>query len=245
MKTIRILSACFCIAIASQTSTAQTPAPPLSAATTPVAPASAATGTTPLTTPSGTVSLTTPATTVQPVSAGTGAATGKTEATVCAPICYPQEMQATGIILVYLPPVLLLLILIYLFRLVKKGVIKLSDLLAENNLPDNHPATATGAAKLQDEKMKSMQAMKQMGISPSLDGVTETTTEPVTPPQSTSRVVLLLAGLAAVVIAVVLCSYAIYSYQRFGNAPDWDKFTGILITLGIGVTPYTVKQVFK
>lgn len=142
-----------------------------------------------------------------------------------------------GRTLVYLGPGLFLAIIAVLFGWARKEKLKLSELLAERNLPDNHPATATGTATLQNVQQN------QGGGIPA--GTPQNVIAPATPPPSSSRLVMLLAGLAAVVISIVLSSYSIFSLQRYGTAPDWSSFTAVLLALGIGVVPYSTKQVFK
>lgn len=226
---MRILSACICLVLAWQTAPAQPASAPLPGST-----VQAATGV--------------PA---QPASTGVAGSTAATSVKpappACAPVCYPQQLPLMGIILVYLPPVLFLFIMLGLYRWARREKLKLADLLAERNLPDNHPATATGAAELQKGKAESLATMKNAGVNLTEDAILPATAaaDPTSPPPSTSRLILILAGLAAVIISIVLFSYNMYSLQRYGIAPDWGSVTGILLSLGIGVTPYAVKQVFK
>lgn len=146
-------------------------------------------------------------------------------AETCLPANAPAKPDVWGMILVYLAPVLFILILVALFRWAKRDKLSLKDLLVERNLPDNHPATAEGAATM------------------AANGQQSDTT--ATAPPSSSRLVMLLSGLAAVVVGVVLCSYNIYSLLHFGCIPESASFTSAILALGIGVTPYATKQVFK
>lgn len=64
-------------------------------------------------------------------------------------------------------------------------------------------------------------------------------------PQSSSRLVMLMAGIAAVIVGISFTCYDLYAQQYYGKATDWSALTAALLSLGIGVVPYAVKQVFK
>jgi|GEM_PF-2867599 len=65
-------------------------------------------------------------------------------------------------------------------------------------------------------------------------------------PKSTSRFVLMLSGVSAVLIAVSMVTYHFYAHQAFSGTGDPDvDFTNlmsVLLTLGIGVAPYTIRK---
>ncbi len=62
-------------------------------------------------------------------------------------------------------------------------------------------------------------------------------------PGSTSRIAVLISGLAAVAIGVCSTSYFFYIYLKTNQAPDLDKLYNVLLAMGIGVIPYSVNKV--
>lgn len=132
-----------------------------------------------------------------------------------------EQLTATGNVMTYLPAGLFLVMIIALYRWAKRDKLNLNDVLTEKNLPSNSAAVIGTPAP---------------GAAPPA---------PADPPQSTSRLVLLLSGIAAVIIGVSFTCYQIYSLQYYNKPADWSGLTATLLSLGIGVVPYTVKQVFK
>jgi hypothetical protein len=124
--------------------------------------------------------------------------------------------------------------------------------LTETNLPDNHPATATGAATLEQQRIHLLELKNNLknnpgGAAPFTGDVPTQPITPVEPPRSTSRLVVLLSGMVAVVISICMFSYTLYSWEHLGitHTPDWNALTVILLSLGIGIVPYAVNKIFN
>lgn len=62
-------------------------------------------------------------------------------------------------------------------------------------------------------------------------------------PKSTSRLVAFFSGVAAIVISITTVSYFFYVYYTTGQVPDLDKMFTVILSLGIGVTPYAFNKV--
>lgn len=62
-------------------------------------------------------------------------------------------------------------------------------------------------------------------------------------PKSSSRLVAFFSGVAAVVISVTSVSYFLYVYYATGLVPDLDKMFTVILSLGIGITPYAFNKV--
>lgn len=65
-------------------------------------------------------------------------------------------------------------------------------------------------------------------------------------PASTSRFVLMLAGISAVITGLCMTTYFFYfKLTCTGSAcpdPDFSNLTNVLLALGIGVAPYTIRK---
>jgi hypothetical protein len=61
-------------------------------------------------------------------------------------------------------------------------------------------------------------------------------------PKSSSRLIAFFSGLAAIVISVTTVTYFFYMYFRTGQTPDLDKMSTIILSLGIGITPYALNK---
>ena len=62
-------------------------------------------------------------------------------------------------------------------------------------------------------------------------------------PKSTSRLVAFISGFIAITIAVCFCTYYMYIFFSTGCAPNLENLTNILLSLGIGVIPYTINKI--
>lgn len=62
-------------------------------------------------------------------------------------------------------------------------------------------------------------------------------------PKSSSRYIALITSSLTWTIALCLTSYFIYAYIKTGKAPELNKLTDIVLTLGIGVVPYVFNKV--
>lgn len=61
--------------------------------------------------------------------------------------------------------------------------------------------------------------------------------------RSTSRLVAFLSGVTAIVIAVSLSCYYSYAWLKHEKAPEFNSFFTMMLSLGIGVIPYTVNKI--
>lgn len=65
-------------------------------------------------------------------------------------------------------------------------------------------------------------------------------------PASTSRFVLMLAGISAVITGLSMTTYFFYfkmtCVSRTCPDPDFSNLTNVLLALGIGVVPYTMRK---
>lgn len=62
-------------------------------------------------------------------------------------------------------------------------------------------------------------------------------------PKSSSRYIALITSTLTWTISLCLTSYFIYAYIKTGKAPELNKLTDIVLTLGIGVVPYVFNKV--
>jgi hypothetical protein len=62
-------------------------------------------------------------------------------------------------------------------------------------------------------------------------------------PKSSSRYIALITSTVTWAISLCLTSYFIYAYIKTGKAPELNKLTDIVLTLGIGVVPYVFNKV--
>ncbi len=60
---------------------------------------------------------------------------------------------------------------------------------------------------------------------------------------SSSRLIAFMTSMFTLVIGMAMCCFFIYQYMYTGSAPDMSALTTMLITLGIGVTPYAFNKV--
>jgi hypothetical protein len=149
--------------------------------------------------------------------------TGVTGANGKLPDCYTckQAMTFAQKTIVMLPVILTALVFAYVFLRLWKEDYKIGDALKESNVeevpnPKYDPAKPAGD-----------------GNQPTIKDL----------PKSSSRLIALLSGSAAVCIAVSSCSYYFYIFLKTGTAPDLSKMYDILLGLGIGVTPYAFNKV--
>lgn len=61
--------------------------------------------------------------------------------------------------------------------------------------------------------------------------------------KSSSRYIALITSTVTWAIGLCLTSYFIYAYIKTGKAPELNKLTDIVLTLGIGVVPYVFNKV--
>jgi hypothetical protein len=62
-------------------------------------------------------------------------------------------------------------------------------------------------------------------------------------PKSSSRLIAFFSGVAAIIIAVTCVSYFFYVNYSTGDIPDFDKMFTVILSLGIGITPYAFNKV--
>lgn len=123
------------------------------------------------------------------------------------------------------PVALFFIILIGLVGLAKKkGFYMFIKLLAEDEIPQAYNIAAST-----EETSKA-------------DGATVST--PINQPKmSSSRFIALVAGLTTVGLACIFASFYFYKYLTTGREPSTDGFTNTLLTLGLGVIPYSVNKI--
>jgi len=66
---------------------------------------------------------------------------------------------------------------------------------------------------------------------------------PTTYRPSISRYIAFISSLVIILIAVCMSSFFIYHYIRTGCPPEFGALTGMLIVLGLGVTPYITNKI--
>jgi len=125
-------------------------------------------------------------------------------------------------LLIFSPICLVLFMLIYIKRILSSSNYPISEALQEVTiLPKTVTTTNT-------------------------DGVDETTTTAeINRGRSSSRLVLFLSGIAAMLLASAICSYYFYFSIVEGETPNIEDLTNVLLALGIGVAPYAVNKVSK
>lgn len=167
-------------------------------------------------------------------------------------------------IMVFAPLVLLVIIILFVvFGLGKK--FDLAAALAENELPKvvipNKEYTAKNIELLKDkpEILSLLTPTVEVSLSQSLNtclcgaalntelsaniNVDTTINEKGKNPPSISRLIALLSGLLIIVVGVCLTSLFIYEQIRTEQSPDLSKLSGVLIALGLGITPYVANKV--
>jgi hypothetical protein len=166
--------------------------------------------------------------TVPPVTPGAaaGAAAG---ANACN--CRDKDLLPFQKGLVLLPVVLALLLFLFVYRVLKQGGYSLADALSEN---DTRVAAVAAANAPNPPGQPANNAQQVQGAQ---------TAQTVPGNRSASRLVLFLSGITAIVISVCITTYYLYFYLCCGKAPELDGLISVLLTLGIGVIPYTVNKV--
>lgn len=61
--------------------------------------------------------------------------------------------------------------------------------------------------------------------------------------QSSSRLIGFISGLTSIIIAISMVTYFFYTYYKTGEVPNLDDITNIILSLGIGVTPYAINKI--
>ena len=63
------------------------------------------------------------------------------------------------------------------------------------------------------------------------------------PPNSSSRVIMFLSGIIALLLAGIVVSFYVYYYIRYNQEPQMGGLLYTLLSLGIGVVPYAVSKI--
>lgn len=114
--------------------------------------------------------------------------------------------------------------------LAKKAVKSNSQVITD--FPELDTRLKTEAASAKDNLSKAL-AAAQSGAAYSIN-----TYRP-----SISRYIAFISSLVIILIAVCMSSFFIYHYIRTGCPPEFGALTGMLIVLGLGVTPYITNKI--
>lgn len=173
-----------------------------------------------------------------------------------------------GWLLVFSP--LILFVLLMGGVLIRTRKFSLSDALTENvtakKTIKNEDSSPEGLKSLIEATEQIKSTVKTTPVPPSTAPVTETTSVPslgvlissyaeMFPPTivvscdndkfrpSSSRLLALISCLLVMAFVVGIACFYIYQYMYTGCPPDLSGMTGVLVTLGIGVVPYTGNKI--
>ena len=127
---------------------------------------------------------------------------------------------------------LAVLLFLFVYRVLRQGGYSLADALSENDTVVTNSAAAANAPIAAGPVPNNAQQAQGTQTTQTLPGN-----------RSTSRLVLFLSGITAILIAVCITTYYLYYYLCCGKPPELDGLISVLLTLGIGVIPYTVNRV--
>lgn len=124
------------------------------------------------------------------------------------------EVSGWTSFLVFLPVIIFLVLLVGIYFSLRKLGLSLIDIISEKNSAGQVIRTPVTAGE---------------------GAATE-------PTRSTSRFIMFLAGILALIVGAVMTSWYMYFYMRTGCAPSLSGLTEPLIALGIAVIPYIVNK---
>ena len=159
------------------------------------------------------------------------------------PICNPCKITTEMDIISFAPLVLFLGLIIIIFWKLQLENYKIGDSLRENETIDisiDNPSPAkTPAQKDVQDGSKAVSATDK--------AVTPTPTPPFVgktiQPQSMSRLLAFISGMVTLAIASCFSSFWLYRYFECETSTKLDDITYVLLTLGLGLTPYAVNKI--
>ena len=150
--------------------------------------------------------------------------------------------------LVFSPFLLFLIVLAFLFFFTGLEKFKIVDALAENEITKQTIINPEYSATVKSISMIPTGATTPSNLSTIVPPTLEVTLIPGDDGKndfrpSSSRFIALFSGLLTVVLAVCMTSFFLYQYMATGSAPDLSNLSTVLISLGIGVTPYAANKI--
>ena len=150
--------------------------------------------------------------------------------------------------LVFSPFLLFLIVLGFLFFFTGLKNFKIVDALAENEITKQTIINPEYSATVKSISMISTGSTTPSNLSTIVPPTLEVTLIPGDDGKndfrpSSSRFIALFSGLLTVVLAVCMTSFFLYQYMATSSAPDLSNLSTVLISLGIGVTPYAANKI--
>jgi hypothetical protein len=141
--------------------------------------------------------------------------------------CKIGHLNLTNKLFVLMPVFLFLFVFVIIFFWLRRENFKLSDILT------SHKTEIIKTTHTHTDPNDSTKTITE-------------THEEVYYPKSSSRLLALLTGIAAIIISICMFTYMVYfSVKLCTPAPNFGGLWIIFFILGLGIIPYTIKTMFK